>query len=75
MIDDLKEILRSEYGIMDVNRDTEIRGDLGLTSFELMNLICIVEERYGIEMDEERYRNIDTAGEICDYINELCKGK
>ena len=44
MIHEIARLLREEYGIRDLDPDASIRKDLGLSSFDLMNLICLVEE-------------------------------
>ncbi|MBR5419889.1 MAG: acyl carrier protein [Lachnospiraceae bacterium] len=68
MFEEIGKILKEEYGIVDISRDMDVKGGLGLNSFDLMNLICIVEERYHIEIDEEQYRQLVTLGEMCDYV-------
>ena len=59
MFDEIKKILDEEYHIT------------GLSSFDFLNLICIFEERYGVELDEEKYIHIVTVGELCDYLETL----
>ena len=73
MLEEIKKILKEEYGLTDVSEQTDIRKDLGLNSFELMNLLCILEERYGIELDEEKYRDLSTVGEMCRCLEEITK--
>ncbi|WP_297957843.1 acyl carrier protein [uncultured Ruminococcus sp.] len=73
MFEIMKKVLEEEYGITDIAPDMNIRRDLGLSSFDLMNLICIVEERFGIELDEEQYRHLTTVGEMCDMVGALAE--
>ena len=75
MFDIMKNLLKEEYGIDGVSPSSDFRRDLGLSSFDLMNLLCIVEDKFDIELDEEHYRHISTAGEMCSYIEELIKEK
>ena len=53
MYERLKQILKEQYGIEDVSPESEIKTDLGLDSFELMDLICLVEDTFGVEIDED----------------------
>ena len=71
MLEEIKKILKDEYQITGVSADTGFKKELGLSSFDFMNLICIVEEKYGIELDEEKYRAMTTVGELCSYLESL----
>ena len=71
MLEVIKELLEKEYQLTDVNMDTDFKRDLGLNSFDFLNLICIFEEKYNVELDEEKYRNINTIGELCEYLEAL----
>ncbi|MCR5598767.1 MAG: acyl carrier protein [Lachnospiraceae bacterium] len=71
MFDEIKKILDEEYHITGVSKETNFRKELGLSSFDFLNLICIFEERYGVELDEEKYIHIVTVGELCDYLETL----
>jgi acyl carrier protein len=71
MFEDIKQILSENYGIKDIDLNTDFKKDLGLNSFDLMNLVCLVEERYSIELDEEKYRKMTTIGQMCDYLKTL----
>ncbi|MCR5012853.1 MAG: acyl carrier protein [Lachnospiraceae bacterium] len=71
MFEEIKKILDSEYHITGISRETNFRKELGLSSFDFLNLICIFEEKYGVELDEEKYIHIVTVGELCDYLETL----
>lgn len=73
MFDDIRQIMLENYGIKDIDNSTDFKKDLGLNSFDLMNLVCLIEERYAIELDEEKYRKMTTIGQMCDYLNTLIK--
>lgn len=70
MYERIKKILEENFEITDLSPDADIKADLGLNSFDLMELICIVEDELGIEIEEEKYRGIGTVGEMCKYLEE-----
>ena len=49
---------------------TNFKKELGLTSFDFVNLICVIEEKYNVELEEERYRRISTIEELVEYLEE-----
>ncbi len=75
MIHEIARLLSEEYGIRDLDPEASIRKDLGLSSFDLMNLICLVEEKFGVRLEEERYLSMTTVRELSDYLLELVQAK
>ena len=71
MIHEIARLLNEEYGIRDLNPDASITKDLGLSSFELMNLVCLVEDKFGVTLEEDRYLAMTTVRELSDYLMEL----
>lgn len=71
MFDRIKKLLADEYGIADLSPDMNIKKDLGLSSFDLMNLLCIVEDEFGIELDEADFRHLATVVEMCAHVEKL----
>ncbi len=54
----------------------EIEDDANLLSFGMdsvraMDLVIAIEDRYGIEMDDERAASLRTVRDIADYTTEL----
>lgn len=68
MLDEIRSILKEYYGITKCEMDSDIRKDFDLTSFDIVGLICLVEEKYGIEIDEDMYREIETVGDLINYL-------
>ncbi len=59
---------------LDADRDamtmeTKIADDLGADSLDLVDLLMSVEDEFGIEIPDEDVENIQTIGDIVDYIN------
>ena len=52
-----------------------VKNDLGLTAFDFINLIAILEDNFHIEFDEEAYHSIHTIGDLIDYIENAGYGR
>lgn len=72
MEDKVKEILSEISGIpvTEIQRDTRIIGDLGMSSFDLADTVVTVEETYGLRIPDERFRDLETVGDIMRIIEE-----
>lgn len=73
MFDFFAEFLKDNYGIDHIEMSTNFKKDLGLDSFDFVNLICAIEERYGVELEEDKYRRLNTIEELVEYLNTLVK--
>lgn len=69
MFEEIKE-LAQEYTEADITLDTELRSDLGLTSFDLVSLLSEVEEKYGVQISEEDIASLITVKDLIEYINK-----
>lgn len=72
MEDKIKEILSEVSGIpvSEISADTRVIGDLGMSSFDLADLVVTVEETYDIHIPDERFRELETVGDIVRIIEE-----
>lgn len=72
MEEKIKEILSEISGIpvSEINSDTRIAGDLGMSSFDLADTVITVEEAYGIRIPDERFIDLETVGDIIRMIGE-----
>lgn len=70
MLDQLRQLLRDNYQIDNISTQTNIKTDLGLTSFDFIHLIVLIEDTFGVELEEEKYRSIHTVGELMEYIEK-----
>ncbi len=68
MFEELKKILKDNYQIEDIELSTNFKKDLDLTSFDFVNLISIIEDKYKIEIEEESYRRLNTVRELIEYL-------
>ena len=73
--DELLEML-SDYTdgrITEVNPDDVFTSDLGLNSFELFDLICMVEEKYGISIPDRLLPTLVTVKDFVAYLEAEVK--
>ena len=71
MLNDFREIMKEIYEIDNIELNSNFKVDFGLSSFDFVNLMCLIEEKYNVELDEKRYRSINTVKEMIAYIEEL----
>ena len=55
----------------EITEDTNIVTDLGLNSFELINLIIAFEDALDIEIEDDELPEFKTVGDIVDYLEEI----
>ena len=69
MLNEVIEIIKETFSpSIEVTGDTAIKNDLQLDSFEIINLICILENKYQIEINEIDVFSLVTVQDICNYI-------
>ncbi len=70
MLERLAKIIREYTGDTEpnINRATVLISDLGLNSFELVNLVCSVEDEFDIEIPDRAIKNFKTVGDVIDFI-------
>ena len=56
--------------ITSVNPDDVLTADLGLNSFELFDLICIIEEKYDISIPDRLLPTLVTVKDVVEYLEE-----
>ena len=75
MFDKVKEILMSELQIDEslITMDAALAADLGINSLELAELVLVVEDQLGVEVNEDVLHRFITVGDVVDYLEELSK--
>lgn len=69
MLTEVIEIIKEAFSpSIEVTGDTSIKSDLQLDSFEIIDLVCILEDRYKIEIDEKEVLSLVTVNDICEYL-------
>lgn len=72
MEETIKEILSEVSGVpvSKLREDTRLVGDLGMSSFDLADLVVSVEEAYGIKIPDECFQELETVADIARVIRE-----
>ena len=76
MLEIIKTLLANRFKIdrETITNETELVKDLGADSLELVRLLMILEDDYGIYIDDAQLTGIRTVGDIAD-IAEAAAGK
>jgi Acyl carrier protein len=72
MEEKIREILAELSGvpISQIQDDTRLAGDLGMSSFDLADTVVSVEEAYGVKIPDERFQELETVADIVRVIRE-----
>lgn len=75
MIDKIVEIIVRYADIEpgEIKKESKLAEDLGLTSFAVMSLMGDFEDEFGITIDDTELIDIQTVGDIADYIQKMKK--
>ena len=70
MFEEIKATLEEELDVSPdiITLDAEFVNDLKLNSLELVDLVVLCEEKYGIEIEEQDVHSILTVGDLIEYI-------
>ena len=74
-VDQVIEFLRQNNDLegVDIRSDSKLVADLGLTSFELLEMCYHLETKFHIELDEDDLAGIETVSDIAKYISAVQK--
>lgn len=72
MLEQLAEIVYEHTGNRDVQitEDTVLLADLGMNSFDLVNLVCVVEDEFDVEIPDRVIGTLKTVGDVIDFIEK-----
>lgn len=70
MLERLTEIIREQTGdnTITINEDTVLLADLGMSSFDLINAVCLIEDEFDVEIPDRVIKDFKTVGDVMDYI-------
>ncbi|MBO4949945.1 MAG: acyl carrier protein [Clostridia bacterium] len=73
MFEEIKTMLVEEMSIdeSEIKEDAEFINDLGFNSLELADLVSLCEEKYDVDLEEDKIREIVTVGDFIKYLESL----
>jgi len=70
MLEKLQEIVRRYTDDEDfvLSEDMNLRTDLGINSYEFVQVICEIEDEFGVEIPDRVIGGFKTVGDVLEYI-------
>lgn len=70
MLEKMKKIIAEQLNCEEetIGLDTSFKDDLGADSLDLFELIMGLEEEYGMEIPAEELTEIETIGDVVEYL-------
>ena len=72
LLDKLQSIFNDVTGQTDIvlSKKTRINDDIGLSSFTKIQLVCVIEDEFGIQIPNDVIVKFKTIGDIMRYLNK-----
>lgn len=73
MFEQLVEIITEyvEVDKKDISLESRFMEELGFTSFDFMNMLGEIEDRFDVEIDQEEAADIRTVQEAVEYLESI----
>ncbi len=55
----------------DITEDSKLRSDIGLNSFDMVNVAVDLESEYGVKIDSKEFSGLKTIGDLMKYIETI----
>lgn len=69
--DQIRELIARQLGVQEVGLDDRLVEDLGAESIDLVTIIAVIEETYGVSVDEERLPLLRTPADLAAELGRL----
>lgn len=72
MLEKMREIIAEQLNCdgETIGLDTSFKDDLGADSLDLFELVMALEEEYGLEIPAEELSDVETVGDIIEYLKK-----
>lgn len=72
MLEKMTTIIREQTGddSIEITRNTVLLADLGLNSFDLVNMVCILEDEFEVEIPDRVIGTFKTVGDVMDFLEK-----
>lgn len=70
MFEKIRDLIVEEVGVDEeqVTMDASFKNDLNIDSLDLFEMVMTLEEEFDVEIPSEDLENIDTVGDLINYI-------
>lgn len=70
MLEKMREIIAEQLNCdgETIGLDTSFKDDLGADSLDLFELVMALEEEYGLEIPAEELADVETVGDVNEYL-------
>ncbi|MBQ6602358.1 MAG: acyl carrier protein [Eubacterium sp.] len=70
MLEKIRQVLAEQFNCDEdsITEDTNLKDDLGADSLDLLELVMALEEEYSLEIPAEELTDIETVGDVIDYL-------
>jgi len=70
VLEKVKVILSEQFDVEEdkITIETDLQGDLGADSLDVVDLLMSIEDEFEIEIPDEEIENIKTVGALVSYI-------
>jgi acyl carrier protein len=70
--DKVKQFLVEEFEIENdkIKPEATLKTDLGIDSLDFVDIVVIIDDIFGFQINSDDIQKIDTFGEFCNYIQE-----
>lgn len=70
MFEKMKSIIAAQLNVSEdeVTEEASFKDDLDADSLDLFELVMALEEEYSIEIPMEDYENLETVGDVVNYL-------
>lgn len=55
----------------DITEDSKLRSDIGLNSFDMVNVAVDLESEYGVKIDSKEFSGLKTIGDLMKYVETI----
>ena len=73
MLETFRNIICSYVDIApeNITEESKLRSDIGLNSFDMVNVAVDLESEYGVKIDSKEFGGLKTVGDLMKYIESI----
>ncbi|HVI42483.1 MAG TPA: acyl carrier protein [Anaerovoracaceae bacterium] len=72
ILEKIKPIFKERYLFEgELSNHMRLKEDLGLDSIDFIDIVTMIEEKFQIEISDERFLDLETVGDVVKYIESF----